>query len=1004
MSQAFRLFLLLIFGVGSAQVPVTYKSNPSDLEINNLLQGANVTIFDGVLNYGKRDKQIAVFNGGIGAGLLMDKGVFFNTGFNENLLKNNDNLGQSNSPDGDNEYKDVDLMSIDGLTFSDVVSYSFKVKLGPKATSVNIAYQFGSEEYPDFVGSFYKDTFGFFISGPGVLGTANLAKLPSGNITCINTVNYGYRGFRAMNEMDYYDGTQSQLYINNGHPTTLIDGFLVENDNSGAKPVAVQFNGLTKLINYSISGLVPGATYTFKIAIGDNFDSTNDSGVFIDKISAAAVLQAVDDSYDVFSGSLTSQSVLANDKYNTNVATLSDVILSQISTSNAGVNLDPVTGLVTVLSTTPKGTYDVVYQICDKDQLDNCKTAKLTIKVSDKDNDGDEVSDYFDMDDDNDGILDITECPSTLLGKSFSVFAPYNYYSPSGDTWNISVSGTSGTVVKFNNQQYTIPSSETLLLSVLGNETPTLTTNVVESGKSFSLTSDQPVTVVQELTGSGAASDSWVLLPKELWGKEYQLFSYAYSGNTNNNQYAMIYADQDNTTVKVLDKEGVEQRNIILQKGETYLLSGVGLDMTGWRVTSTNIVGVVVGVNCAKTPSINSYCDNVDEMLLPVQSLGKKFYVPSSANNITYIMAYEANTDVYIDGIKVTSLVKSGDVYSLNVNKNSLKVIETNKKATVWQLTPYETDPSWNLVMDADKGSHEFSFVVPSRMNDKSLLSLIVPSYATSLIRINGNPVSTWQPFPYDNNISYAEVGDFSPSTLLKVSSTTSQVPIISSYLGYGLSANATSFNMTNSTSPSIGNYNISTGEQITQSCNDIDMDGIPNIYDLDSDEDGCSDALEGDENVTMGQLVANRISGPVDANGIPVIVNPGGSADLGGGLGQGLGDAYNALVQSGCFCYKPAQQRGVVLSANQGITSLGRAGADQGNWPMVRKGAWMVLEAKNKGFVVNRLSDEQIKALPSNHLLEGMMVFNTTRDCLQINIDGTESGWKCFNTQTCPD
>ena len=184
----------------------------------------------------------------------------------------------------------------------------------------------------------------------------------------------------------------------------------------------------------------------------------------------------------------------------------------------------------------------------------------------------------------------------------------------------------------------------------------------------------------------------------------------------------------------------------------------------------------------------------------------------------------------------------------------------------------------------------------------------------------------------------------------------------------------------------------------------DTDNDGIPNTLDLDSDNDGCADALEGDENVTAAQLTSNRISGTVDANGVPNLVNSGGAADVGSDQGQGIGEAYNAAIQSGCLCYKPAQTTGTTLDTNHGITALGRAGDDNSNWPMVRKGAWTVLEAKTKGFVVNRLTDAQITAIPSADLREGMMVYNITQDCLQINIDGTATGWNCFNTQTCPD
>ena len=118
----------------------------------------------------------------------------------------------------------------------------------------------------------------------------------------------------------------------------------------------------------------------------------------------------------------------------------------------------------------------------------------------------------------------------------------------------------------------------------------------------------------------------------------------------------------------------------------------------------------------------------------------------------------------------------------------------------------------------------------------------------------------------------------------------------------------------------------------------------------------------------------------------------------------NGCSTSTTVTVTLNCFCYKPAQTTGTTLDTNHGITALGRAGADNSNWPMVRKGAWTVLEAKTKGFVVNRLTDAQISAIPSADLREGMMVYNINQDCLQINIDGTATGWKCFNTQTCPD
>ena len=81
----------------------------------------------------------------------------------------------------------------------------------------------------------------------------------------------------------------------------------------------------------------------------------------------------------------------------------------------------------------------------------------------------------------------------------------------------------------------------------------------------------------------------------------------------------------------------------------------------------------------------------------------------------------------------------------------------------------------------------------------------------------------------------------------------------------------------------------------------------------------------------------------------------------------------------------------------------------------MVRQSGWTALEASTKGFVINRMpvstsganigepvdgSNNEVITSP----IAGMMFYDTTNDCLKINVDGTRSGWKCFNNQSCPD
>ena len=198
----------------------------------------------------------------------------------------------------------------------------------------------------------------------------------------------------------------------------------------------------------------------------------------------------------------------------------------------------------------------------------------------------------------------------------------------------------------------------------------------------------------------------------------------------------------------------------------------------------------------------------------------------------------------------------------------------------------------------------------------------------------------------------------------------------------------------------------------------DTDGDGIPDRLDLDSDNDGCLDAIEGGANIATSQLVnsggtvtvgigssatnQNLCSNStcVDTNGVPNIV---------GASGQTVGDSQNTSVNSQCnsFCYKPAiVDAGNNYPSKHGITSLGRAGAQNDNWPMVRQSAWTVLESKEKGFVVNRIATTAGLANITNPV-EGMMVYDEQADCLKIytlKSGDTIMGWHCFITPACPD
>lgn len=226
----------------------------------------------------------------------------------------------------------------------------------------------------------------------------------------------------------------------------------------------------------------------------------------------------------------------------------------------------------------------------------------------------------------------------------------------------------------------------------------------------------------------------------------------------------------------------------------------------------------------------------------------------------------------------------------------------------------------------------------------------------------------------------------------------------------------------------------------------DSDNDGTPNHLDVDSDNDGCADALEGSEFVRRthihslslattdtnypyrGQIKvtydgtttgtpAQIISTSTGANGVPQLVNVAGSnfnsstnpsnivgisdnTDGTADIGQDFGSSQDALTRDpDCDrCFRPATTTGTTLPTNHGITALARAGGNTGEWPVRVNGAYTVLDAKTKGFVINRVPTSALTSITG---VTGMMVYDTTVNCLKI-YDGTS--WNCYTKQTCND
>jgi gliding motility-associated-like protein len=260
------LYLLFCFAFCQgiwAQLVTNNALNPQGL-VQNILLGTGVTVSN--VTYNGSGVAIGQFtanntNLGISSGIVLTTGT---------TLPNGDGPQGPNDQPGsgiDNNMGGFPLLSqaIGGTQTYNAAILEFDFI--PYADTVRFKYVFGSDEYPEFAppnNTTYNDVFGFFISGPGITGFQNMAKLPNGAVVSINNVNITTNPF---------------YFVNNG------DGNSAPYNQSAQY---IQYDGYTKVLE-AVSQVQCGQTYHLIIAIADVGDGQWDSGIFLEANSLSTI-------------------------------------------------------------------------------------------------------------------------------------------------------------------------------------------------------------------------------------------------------------------------------------------------------------------------------------------------------------------------------------------------------------------------------------------------------------------------------------------------------------------------------------------------------------------------------------------------------------------------------------------------------------------------------------------------------------------------------------------
>jgi gliding motility-associated-like protein len=267
MLQRLSILLFLIGNfipqISRAQLITNNSLNPQGL-VQNILLGNGVTVSN--VTYNGSPVAIAQFTAanttlGINSGIVMTTGT---------TLPNGDGPQGPNDASGagvDNNMGGFNLLSqaIQGTQTYNAAILEFDFI--PYADTIRFKYVFGSDEYPEFAppnNTTYNDVFGFFISGPGITGFQNIAKLPNGAVVSINNVNTITNPF---------------YFVNNG------DGNTAPYNQS---PQYIQYDGFTKVLE-AVSQVQCGQTYHLILAIADVGDGQWDSGIFLEANSLSTI-------------------------------------------------------------------------------------------------------------------------------------------------------------------------------------------------------------------------------------------------------------------------------------------------------------------------------------------------------------------------------------------------------------------------------------------------------------------------------------------------------------------------------------------------------------------------------------------------------------------------------------------------------------------------------------------------------------------------------------------
>ncbi len=315
--------------------------------------------------------------------------------------------------------------------------------------------------------------------------------------------------------------------------------------------------------------------------------------------------------------------------------------------------------------------------------------------------------------------------------------------------------------------------------------------NEVIAPQSFHITSQKDIGVYA-LEQAITTSEAFLALPTDVLGKEYFVVAYnsdgrsgginSIDGSSTPSQFVIV-ASEDNTEITITPKVptrryGSMQQQITLKKGDVYLVqaeislkAGLQNDLTGSFVQSTKPIAVFGGQQRTKLPVEESKLSSRDciiEQIPPLSTWGKSYLltpypqppsITALGSDIYRVLAAQDNTDIFINGVKLTTLQRGG-VYQGNLTTageitGSKPILvaqfkKTSTETSAGNSTQY-SDPFMMILPPTEQFLRFYRFISAEAYDDDNpggvyknyeYATLIVPNSAKTSVKFDGKQTS----------------------------------------------------------------------------------------------------------------------------------------------------------------------------------------------------------------------------------------------------------------------